>query len=91
MPRLTPPSTPPERKGAGVGLRCKHQYADHCPHCAYERSIYNRGKADGIKEGMERAAGICDNTTQEYTPYTGDEISLNYTCAQAIREAKEKL
>lgn len=38
----------------------------------------------------EACANVCENTTQEYEPYTGNPYRLNYTCAAAIRARGEK-
>lgn len=37
---------------------------------------------------LDEAASVCENTNQEYEPYTGQPYSLNYTCAEAVRTLK---
>ena len=40
--------------------------------------------------GLEEAARKCEESDQEYEPYTGKPKSLNHTCAKAIRAMKEE-
>ena len=41
--------------------------------------------AAGAAAEREACADLCEDTTQEYEQYTGQPLSLNYTCAAAIR------
>lgn len=47
-----------------------------------EDEIYERGKADGIREGMERAAGILENWQSELLYYEDG--------ARAIRQSAKE-
>lgn len=38
---------------------------------------------------VERCAQEAEDTSQEYEAYTGQELSLNYSCAAAIRNLME--
>jgi hypothetical protein len=46
------------------------------------------GYRKGFKQGLLRAAEICDEQKEEYE--NGQPISLRYTCAEAIRAEVEK-
>lgn len=79
---------------------CKHGQTQFggCTECAYER-----GKADGIREGMERAEVICNDAykrnkvhADSQTGIVGFGVTAAFAAAykeaaQAIRSAKEKL
>ena len=42
--------------------------------------------ADLIRaDEREACANLCEDTHQEYEPFTGQPRALNYTCADAIR------
>lgn len=84
---VTPPSTPPERKGvnvadtvlqilerARIGNWTMGQLAEEC-----------------IKDGMERAAGICEKVNLHNERDQLKNSDPRMTCAKAIRSAKGKL
>jgi hypothetical protein len=71
--------------------KCKHGYhlSEACERCSYDS-----GKADGIREGMEKAAGIaleCCLVPPDGGSPSESEVKLCESIAQAIRSAKEKL
>lgn len=73
-----------DKQGAWV----KHQdYEQLKAELAALKADLAAARKASFRAGMLAAAEIAENTDQEYEPHTGTPRKLNYSCAEAIREA----